>query len=97
MLGKQYKFYDLYYDNTGCRMIAGGPGDRLALLVGNLYLGAIQRPLVSSYRSLAVSSQLASTRAASEPLEEQMNAASASDVIFVANPMSFKVDEAYWE
>lgn len=96
-LGKQYRFYDLYYDNMGCCTITGGSGDRSALLVGNSYLGAIQRPLASSYRSLTVSSQLASGESAQESLEEQMNAAGASDVIFIANPMAFKVDEAYWE
>lgn len=96
VFGKPYRFYDSYYDNLGDCTITGGIGDRSALLVGNSYRGAIQRPLASSYHSLTVNSQLHPATPVTATLEEQMLAAKADDVIFVANPNGYNVTEEYW-
>ena len=96
-LGRQYRFYDAYYGNLGNCTITGGSGDRSALLVGNSYVGAIQRPLATSYRSLTVNSQLHPSATVTATLEEQMAAADANDVIFVANPGGFNVGGEYWD
>lgn len=94
--GKPYIFYDSYYDNLGDCTIVGGVGDRSALLVGNSYRGAIQRPLASSYRSLTVNFQLHPSTPVTTTLEEQILAAGADDVIFVANPSGYNVAKEYW-
>lgn len=96
-LGKPYRFYDAYYGNLGECTIIGGSGDRAALLVGNSYVGAIQRPLASSYQSLTVNSQLHPAASVVSTLEQQMLTAGADDVIFVANPSAYSVEEEYWD
>lgn len=96
-LAKPYRFYDAYYDNLGDCTITGGNGDRTALLIGNSYKGAIQRPLAMSYHSLTVNNQLHPATPVEETLEKQIDATNADDIIFVANPGNYSVDKTYWE
>lgn len=96
-LKKPYTFYDSYYDNLGECVIAGGDGERSALLVSNSYKGAIQRPLASSYRQLTVTGQLHSATPLTLTLAEQIEAADADDIIIVGNPGALRIGQQYWE
>lgn len=96
-LSKHYSFYDLYYDRLYDCTITGGIGTRSALLVANSYRGAIQRPLAYSYKSLTINFQLHPSSKVTSTLEEQIDAANADDVLFVANPGNLNVDSAYWK
>lgn len=95
-ISKPYRFYDAYYDNLGACTIIGGEGSLAALLVGNSYRGAIQRPLAMSYHSLTVNSQLHPSTPIEETPEDQVIAANANDIIFVANPSGYCVEDKYW-
>lgn len=95
-IGRKYKFYDSYYDNLGhCTII--GSGNRSALLIGNSYIGAIQRPLGFSYGKLTVNNQLHPASKLENTLEDQIRDAEADDVIFVANPSNLVIDKKYFK
>lgn len=96
-LRKPYAFYDCYYDNFGDCTIEGGVGERSALLVGNSYKGALQRPLAMSYKQLTVNGQLHPSSPVDSTLSEQIQAASADDIVFVANPSCLSIEDSYWE
>ena len=95
-LHRHYSFYDLYYNSFGDCTFTGGTGARRALLVSNSYRGAIQRPLAWSYASLAANSQLWPGAGVTTTLDEQIAAAEADDVLFIANPGNLIIDDAYW-
>lgn len=94
--GKRFQFYDKYYDNIGNYTIKGGSGERHALLIGNSFRGAIQRPLASSYSYLALSNQLHPSSKPSPTLAEQIESSQADDIIFVANPGNYSVSSSFW-
>lgn len=89
-------FYGLYYNNIGDFSITGGSGDRRALLVGNSFKGAIQRPLASSYSYLALSNQLHPSSEVVPTLAEQIENSRADDIIFVANPGNYRKPESFF-
>lgn len=84
-------------DNLGECVIAGGDGDRSALLVSNSYKGAFQRPLASSYHQLTVTGQLHPAVPITATLSEQIESADADDAIIVGNPAVLSIGGEYWE
>lgn len=97
VLMKPYAFYDTYYDNLPSgSVIEGGTGSKNALLIGNSFRAAIQRPLASSYRTLTSINQLHPETPLEKTLQEQIDESGADDIIIVANPSLLVIDEWYW-
>lgn len=88
-LGKPYLFYDNYYGKTGNCSIGGGCGNKKALLVGNSYKEALQRPLAESYSNLEVGFNAKLSSYIIESLEEELLNSNAEDVILVGHPNSY--------
>lgn len=100
-LEKRYLFHGYYYNNLSLDgsycTITGGRGNRSALLVSSSYRGAIQRPLALSYQSLTVNDQLHNQAVCSSSLSQQIAASNADDIIFIATPKDYDIEESYWE
>lgn len=96
-LGKPYLFYDTYYGGVGNCSITGGYGNKNALLIGNSFKEALQRPLAESYASLYVSLQLIPTTSLQKTLEREIIDQDADDIVFVGNPSSLMLPDAYFE
>lgn len=96
-LRRRYTFYDSYYDGMGLGTITGGTGDRSCLLVGNSYRGALQRPLACVYKALTTRNDLNPHHYDNEAhLQELIESSTADDVVLVANPSNYVIDQAYF-
>ncbi len=85
---KAYVFHSHYYDNlTDCTTTSNG--ERRALLIGDSFKGAIQRPIMSQYQQVKVSSDLHHDIVPQGRLEELVAGSDADDVIMVGLPSDY--------
>lgn len=95
-LRQRYTFYDSYYDAIGEGTITGGIGNQTGLLIGNSFKGAIQRPLALAFKSLITRADLHPSRDIEETLQELIESSNVDDIIFVANPGNYNIDQAFF-
>ncbi len=96
--GKQFAFYDAYYDSIpSLSTITGGSGDKCCLLISNSYGAALQRPLATSYKELHVSQVFRHPELERGNLEYEIDCSNPDDVIFVANPSAIIVPDDYFD